>query len=155
MRDIRRSSPTAGRGRRGNALVEFAVGSGVLMAGFTGAFQFGYSFLQYNKLEAAVSRGARYASLVPYDSLSTTPSAAFQTAVQNMVVYGSPTAGTTPVLKDLTTSNVNLTVGFTNGVPDTMTVNITGFSINAIFATTSLTNKPRVTFSYQGIWSPI
>ncbi len=141
--------------RRGNAMIEFAIGSGVLLAAFTGTFQFGYTFLQYNNLQNAVARGARYASLVPYDSATSTPSTAFKTAVQNMVLYGSPTAGSTPVLTGLTSSNVNLTVTFTNGVPAVMTVSISGYTIDSIFAKTTLTTKPQVAYAYQGIWSPI
>src|SRR5690242_8477505 len=95
------------RNRKGSVMVEFAIGAGVLLSAFTGTFQFGYTFLQYNNLENAVARAARYASLVPYDSASTTPSTAFRTAVQNMVLYGTPTAGSTPVLPNLATSNVN------------------------------------------------
>src|SRR5205823_9679719 len=102
-----------------------------------------------------VARGARYASLVPYDSATTAPSGTFQTAVQNMVLYGSPTAGTSPVLSGLTTGNVNLTVTFTNQVPSAMTVSISGYAINSIFATATLTKKPQVTYAYQGIWSPV
>ena len=143
------------RNRDGNVLVEFAIGSGVLVAAFTGTFQFGYTFLQYNNLENAVIRGARYASLVPYDSATTTASSSFQTAVKNMVLYGTPTAGTTPVLPGLATGNVNLTVTFTSGIPSAMTVSISGYTINSVFATTTLTNKPKVTYTYQGIWSPI
>lgn len=136
-------------------MLEFAIGSGLLVAAFTGTFQFGYNFLQYNNLENAVARGARYASLAPYDSATTTPSAAFRTAVQNMVLYGSPSAGASPVLSGLTVSNINVTVTFTNAVPSAVMVSITGYTINSIFATATLTNKPQVTFSYQGIWSPI
>jgi hypothetical protein len=55
----------------------------------------------------------------------------------------------------LTTGNVNFTVTFANGVPSIMTVSITGYTINSIFATTTLTNKPQVQYTYQGIWSPI
>ena len=84
-----------GRGRRGSAFVEFAVGSGVLMAVFSGTFEMGYSFIQYNRLETAVEEGARYGSLVPYDSATQTPSASYLSAVRNMVLYGSPTGGTT------------------------------------------------------------
>ena len=141
--------------RRGNVMIEFAIGSGVLLAAFTGTFQFGYTFLQYNNLQNAVARGARYASLVPYDSPTTVPSAAFQTAVQNMVLYGSPTVGTTPVLAGLTAGNANLTVTFTDGIPSAMTVFISGYTINSVFATTTLTTKPQVTYAYQGIWSPV
>jgi Flp pilus assembly protein TadG len=143
------------RDRAGNILVEFALGSGILVMAFVGTFQFGYTFLQYNNLENAVARGARYASLIPYDSTTTTPSAAFSSAVKNMVLYGSSTAGTSPALPGLTATNVNLTVTFTNEVPSAMTVSISGYSINSIVATATLTNKPRVTYAYQGIWTPI
>ena len=143
------------RNRRGNIMVEFAIGVGVLLAAFTGTFQFGYTFLQYNNLQNAVARGARYASLVPYDSANATPSVAFKTAVQNMVLYGTPAAGSAPVLPGLATGNVNLTVTFTNGIPALMTVSISGYTIDSIFAKSTLTSKPEVSYAYQGIWSPI
>jgi Flp pilus assembly protein TadG len=140
--------------RSGNAMIEFALGSGILMAAFVGTFQFGYTFLLYNNLQNAVVRGAQYAALVPYDSATSTPSDSFNSAVKNMVLYGSPTAGTSPVLPGLTTGNVNFIVTFTNGVPITMTVSITGYTISPIFTTYTLTNKPQATYAYQGIWSP-
>jgi len=143
------------RNRKGSALVEFAIGSTVLVAVFTGTFQFGYTFLQYNNLENAAARGARYAAVATYDSATTTPSAAFQTAVQNMVLYGSTTAGASPVLPGLAASNVNLTVTFSNGIPSAMTVAITGYTINSVFTNFTLTNKPQVSCPYLGIWSPI
>jgi Flp pilus assembly protein TadG len=136
-------------------MLEFTIGAGVLVAVFAGTFQFGYTFLQYNNLENAVARGARYASLVPYDSPTTAPSAAFQTAVQNMVLYGNPTAGGAPVLSGLTAGNVILTVTFTNQVPSAMTVLINGYTIDSLFATTTLAKKPQVTYAYQGIWAPV
>src|SRR5258708_5447726 len=98
------------RNARGVAIVEFAIGSGGLLATFSGTFGVGYSLIQYNKLEMAVAQGARYASIVPYDSATATPSAAFSSAVKNMVLYGSPVAGTSPVLSGLGTGNVNLTI---------------------------------------------
>ena len=144
-----------GRNREGSVMLEFAIGSGVLIAAFTGTFQFGYSFLQYNNLENAVARGARYASLIPYDSATQISSDAFRTKVQNMVLYGSPLGGTTPVLPGLKAANVILTPGaFTLGVPTTMTVSISGYTINAVVGTATV-NKPKVTYTYQGIWSPI
>ncbi|MBI3210785.1 MAG: pilus assembly protein [Candidatus Solibacter usitatus] len=145
------------RDRGGNALLEFALGSGVLISAFTGTFQFGYTFLQYNNLENAVTRGARYASMIPYDSANATPSAAFQTAVANMVLYGSPTAppAAVPVLPSLASSNVRLTVTFAGGVPSAMTVAIDGYALDSVFAIVTCTNKPQVTFAYQGIWQPI
>jgi Flp pilus assembly protein TadG len=143
------------RDRDGSAMIELAIGSGLLVAAFTGTFQFGYTFFEYNNLENAVNRAAHYAALIPYDSPNSTPSTAFKTAVQNMVLYGQPTAGTSPVLPGLTTANVNFTVTFANNIPSKMTVSITGYSISSLFATTTLTNKPQVTFTYQGVWEPI
>jgi Flp pilus assembly protein TadG len=141
------------RGRKGSVMLEFAAGSGLLLAAFAGTFQFGYTFYLYNSLATAVNDGAHYAALRTYDSSSSTPSNTFQTAVQNMVVYGSPAGGTTPIAPGLTTSNVTLTVTFTNSVPTAMTVAITGYQIDAIFAQNTF-NKPQFTYPYQGIYSP-
>jgi Flp pilus assembly protein TadG len=146
-------------------MVEFAIGSSLLIAAFAGTFQFGYTFLQYNNLENAVIRGARYASLIGYNSATDTPASDFQTAVQNMVLYGSPTAGTTPVVPGLATSNISVTAcgistvcpSYTSvlGIPQEITVSITGFTLNAVFSSFSLNGKPSATFTYQGIWEPL
>lgn len=141
--------------RSGNAMLEFSLGAGLLVAAFTGTFQFGYTFLQYNQLQNATARAARYASLAPYDSITATPSVAFLSAVQNMVLYGDPAGGATPVLPRLTAANVQLTVTFTNNIPSAMTVSITGYSVDAVFAVTNFNMKPKVTYAYQGIWSPV
>lgn len=148
-------APRLRRHRSGMAIVEFAVGSGVLLATFSGTFGVGYSLIQYNKLEMAVAQGARYASIVPYDSATATPSAGFSSAVKNMVLYGSPVAGTSPVLSGLTTGNVNLTVTFANGIPSSMQVSISGYTINALFDTYTLSGKSQVTYPYQGVWAPV
>jgi len=144
-----------GRDTSGSIMLEFALGSGVLIAAFTGTFQFGYTFLQYNNLRNAAVRGARYASLAPYDSLTSTPSAAFQTAITNVVLYGDPGGGTSPVLPRLTAANVQLTVTFANDVPSSVTVSITGYSVDAIFSSFTFNMKPQVTYTYQGIWTPV
>ena len=154
MKRPREKARLAGN-RDGNAMLEFAMGSSLLVMAFVGTFQFGYTFLQYNSLQNAVTRGARYASLLPYDSTTTSPSTGFQTAVKNMVLYGSKTAGATPALPGLTTANVNLTVTFANGVPSAMKVSVSGYVINSIFTTSTLTNKPQITYAYQGLWQPI
>jgi Flp pilus assembly protein TadG len=142
------------KNRRGNAMVEFALGSGILMAAFTGTFQYGYIFYRYNTLENAVHTGARWAALGAYDSATTTPSSAYATKVKNLVVYGATTGGTNPVLPGLTTDNVTFTVNFTNGVPSVMEVKIVNYTISAVFGTMNCNNKPIVRYQYQGIWAP-
>ena len=147
---------------RGSAMVEFAIGSGVLVTIFTGTFQFGYTFLQYNTLENAVAEAAHYGSLQQYFSTSPTPTTAYSTAVKNMVVYGSPTAGTTPLLNGLSTSNVSVTItpgaGYNNGsgqfTPAAVTVAISSYTINGFFSTQTVTNKPQVTYAYTGLYQP-
>ncbi len=142
------------RKRAGIAVVEFTLGSGVLLAAFSGTFAIGYAVIQYDRLETAVAQAARYASLVPYDSASATPSTAFVAAVQNMVLYGNPAGGVSPVVTGLTARNVSLKVTFDNGVPGSMQVFITGYTINGLFGDFKLTGKPQATYQYQGVWAP-
>lgn len=143
------------RQRAGSSILEFAIGSGLLVAAGTATFQYGYIFYQYNALKNAVSTGARWAAMAGYDSATTTPSTAFTNRVKNMVVYGDPAGGTTPVVPNLTTANVQLEVQFANSVPVAMTVAISNYSINGIFGSMNCDDKPVVRYAYQGIWAPV
>ena len=146
--------------QRGTALIEFALSFFLIFTIFSGIFQFAYSFYVYNGLVAAVREGARYAAIKPYDSTTTTPSGAFLSAVQNMVVYGdpSPANGAAPVVPGLQTNNVALTVtgGGTGTLtaPSLMTVSISGYAVNAVFGTWTITGKPSCSFPYTGILTP-
>jgi len=148
------------RNQRGEALIEFALSFFLIFAIFSGIFQFAYTFYVYNSLVNAVREGARYASLKPYDSTTTTPSPAFQTAVQNLVVYGdaAPLSGAKAVVPGLTTAKVAVTVvGGGTGTLTTlslMTVSINGFQIDAVFGTLNLNGKPTASFPYTGIITP-
>ena len=138
-------------------MVEFAIGSSVLIAVFTGTFQFGYMFYQYNTLVNAIEQAARYGSLLQYSSTSTTPTSSFSTQVKNMAVYGTPSAGTTPLLSGLSTSNIDVTITAgpgTNFTPAKVTVTLNSFTLNGFFATQALTNKPSVTYNYLGFYQP-
>jgi len=141
---------------KGSIFIEFALSFLVLFSIFTGTFEFGYAFYAYNTLVNAVREGARYASLKPYDSASSTPSTAFQTGVQNMVVYANPNPpnGATPILRGLSTSNVNLSVLANGSAPLQMTVSISNFSIDAVFGTVTLNGNPSESFPYLGIPTP-
>ena len=141
---------------KGSIFVEFALTFLVLFAVFTGAFEFGYAFYAYNTLVNAVREGARYASMKPYDSATSTPSTAFSTAVQNMVVYSNPNPaqGAAPILAGLSTSNVNVAVISNGAQPLQMTVSISNVSLDAVFGTITLSSKPSVSFPYLGIPTP-
>lgn len=148
-------SPRRGT-QRGHAIVELSLAMPFLVALLLGVWQFGYAFYNYAKLEQAVRTGARYASVALYDSATSTPSADFQTAVQNMVVYGtpSPVAGTSAIAPNLSTSNVALTVTFASKVPTAMTVAITNYKLPACFGNVTLINKPAAWFPYMGTFGP-
>jgi Flp pilus assembly protein TadG len=144
------------RAQRGNVLVEFTLSLTLLTTLFTGAWQFGYSYYIYAELEQAVRNGARYASLQKYDSATSTPTPAFLSAVQNVVVYGDPAApaGSTPAAPGLTTGNVGLTVSFAGGVPTGMTVAVNNYRMPAVFNQITLINKPTTWFPYVGTFGP-
>ena len=139
---------------KGNAMVEFALSVPMLVFCFLGCFQFGYYFYIYNRLESTVRAGARYAALRAYDSNSSAPTSSFQTAVQNYVVYASPSGGTEPVVPGLTTSQVTLTVTMSSNVPSQMTVAINGYQLSGMFSSWTMTSKPVATFRYEGRWAP-
>lgn len=140
--------------RRGNAMIEFALSAGVLLPVFAGTFQFGYTFFVYNNLESAVRGGARYASLLSYDSSTSTPSTSYSNAVKNMVVYGNSAGTGSPVVSGLGVANVEVLPTMAGSVPKTITVHITGFTVDAIFGSTTFTSKPSTTFPYTGTPAP-
>jgi Flp pilus assembly protein TadG len=146
--------PSVRRNRKrqsGSVILEFALGSGILVAAFTGTFEFGYALYVYNNLQTAVNNGAKYAALRAYEPTTTTPEDCFKTAVRDMVVYGDPTGtNKTPVAPGLAPANVFLNVTFTNGVPSAMNVGIANYTINAAVATIALVNKPQATYPYLG-----
>lgn len=148
--------------RRGNTLVEFAVSSGLLVALFTGTFQFGYAFYIYNNMITAVRDGARYASVAPMtksSSSNSTPTA-FRDAVRNMVVYGkaSPTlTGSnvdSPLVPNLTVNNVDVVVTFQNVSgnynPRQVQVRIINYNVDSVFRTFTFNGKPTLTMPYLG-----
>ncbi len=136
---------TRKRSERGNAILEFALGFSVLWALFSGVYQFGYTFYVYNQLMTSVTNAAALGSKMTYDTANTST---YTTAVTNMVLYGSTTAGTKVIIPGLTSSNV--TVSPTpSAIPTTVTVSITNFTVNSIFKSFTF-NKPRVTMPYMG-----
>jgi Flp pilus assembly protein TadG len=130
-------------------MLEFALGFFMLWAIFAGVYQIGYCFYVYNALLTSVSNAAELGSKLAYDTSDN--GSAYTTALKNMVLYGDETAGTKVIVPNLTAANVSVTVNVDSaGMPDDVTVAITGYSIDALFQKYSLTNKPRVTTLYYG-----
>jgi Flp pilus assembly protein TadG len=144
-----------GRRRKGHSMVEFAIAAGVLIPVFAGTFQFGYSMYTYNLLVSAAGSGARYASARTYRVASgTTDVNKGKAAIRNMVVYGKPSGGTAPVVRGLTTANVDVTYTYSNNIPSAVRVSIINFQVNTLFKTYTFSDKPALTFPYYGRYAP-
>lgn len=105
------------RSERGSTLVEFAIGATVFLTVMFAVLEFGRALWVHNALADAARRGARYAVIHPSTDYA---------AVKNVVVYGDPAGGSSPVVDNLTTSNVNIAYS--------------GFGLNDGSATVSITN---------------
>ena len=76
------------KNERGSTLVEFAIGVTVFVTAMFAVLEFGRALWVHNALSDAARRGARYAVLHSSGSAE---------EVKNVVVYGDPAGGTTPV----------------------------------------------------------
>jgi Flp pilus assembly protein TadG len=138
----------AKKSERGNAVLEFALGWSVLWLIFSGVYQFGYSFYVYNQLMTSVANAAELGSKMSYDTGDPTT---FTTALQNMVLYGDTTTGTTPLVKDLVAGNVNIAVTTdAAGIPRDITITIVNFKLDGLFQSFTINGKPRATTLYFG-----
>src|SRR5690242_18757093 len=108
--------PSANRlgSRRGNALVEFALASFILIPMFFGAFQFGYTFYVYNLLCSQIRAAARYGSIRTFNAGNNSSITAFSTAVKNVVLYGNPDGSGTLIEPGITAANVEVLLLGTN-----------------------------------------
>jgi Flp pilus assembly protein TadG len=137
--------------QRGNAAIEFALSSLLMTTICFAVFQFGYSMYIYNRLTSSVRAAARYAAVASYTSSTSTPTAAYSTAVKNVAVYGSPTTSSgTALVPGLAPANIDIAVTMSGGVARQVTVKVVNYSVNVVFATIRFTGKPLVAFAYNG-----
>ena len=146
------------RDERGLQLVEAAIVIPIFLILFAATAEFGRFFYEYTTLAKAVRGGARYLSSVPL-----TPEE--KTAAQNMVVYGNTTATGTPVLSGLDPSHVEITQSDDTTLPDTITLEVNGYTYEPIFdlglltategLSLSIDVSPSVTMRFLGPVPPI
>ncbi len=143
--------------RRGNAMVEFALASTILIPVFIGTFQFGYTFYVYNLLSTQIRAGARYGSVRAFRCADTTSIAKFKTAVANMVRFGNPDGTGTLIEPGMNASQLDVEIKDKNGVdadathiPAYVTVSTTSYSVDAVFKTFIFTGNPFMRFQYVG-----
>lgn len=113
------------KSEEGKTLLEFAITGTVFLLVLFGVIEFGRLFWTHNALRDAARRGVRYAAIRRND-------AAGQLAVKNMVVYGDPAGGTSPLVNGLTTSNVAIEYVNYDGVQlsSRATVKISNYQFN-------------------------
>ena len=148
--------------QRGNAMIEFALASLILIPVFANTFQFGFTFYQYLRLEEAVRNAARYGGSRTFNAGSANSISAFRTAVKQMAVYGDPEASSgTALVPNLALNHVNVTVVNESGTaasasvnPRKVTVSVSGLQVNGIFGTVTLSGRPYVEFPYFGQYLP-
>jgi len=142
---------------RGNALIEFALAVGILVAVMAGVFQYGYTFYVYNQLQTSIRAATRYGATRTYTARSTSCIDAVVDSVQNVAVYGSPVMddATTPIVRGLTKQQIAVDYHpDAKGVPAYLTVNVSNFTVDAIFTTFTFNGKPFASMPYVGRYAP-
>lgn len=127
-----RCRPARRAAQRGVAAIEFALLATLLLTLMLGAAEFGRALYQYN----TVVKNTR--SAVRYLSAHAPGNSAAGTAAANLAVYGTTTAGNTPLVPGLSTSLVsvkdatnhsqNALVETGRGVIDLVTVTVSGLT---------------------------
>ena len=118
------------RDERGTQLVELAIVIPVAVLLLASVAEFGRFFYTYTTLSKATRAGARYL-------ISQTPGKK-DAAAQNLVVYGSTTGGTKPVVDKLGTANVKVIY---DSAAKTTTVRIENYIYEPIFDLGKLTKN--------------
>ena len=111
------------KNERGTTLVEFAIGATVFLIAMFAVIEFGRLLWTHNALADAARRGARYA---------VNHKASDVAAVKNVVVYGNPAGGATPLVNNLTTANVQVDYPSFGVGAGTASVRIEGYQFNFI-----------------------
>jgi Flp pilus assembly protein TadG len=116
---------------RGTAMVEFALTAAFFLMMIMAIVSGGHLFFTHNALVESTRRGARYAAnQAKPGTLCDDPATA---AVKNMVLYGTPTAGTTPLVNNLQASNITVCYSADYGVAKG-TVSVKIINYNYTFA---------------------
>jgi len=107
---------------RGASLLEFAIAATVFLTVLFAIVEFGRALWVHNALSDAARRGARYAVMHKASDIED---------VKKIVVYGDLTS-TTPILENLSTSNVTVTYNAFNLDSGTASVSVQGYQFQPI-----------------------
>jgi Flp pilus assembly protein TadG len=131
-----------GRNERGVQLAELAIVLPVLLILFGATAEFGRYFYEYTTLAKATRNGTRYLITANVNTIE-------KDKARKLVVFGN-TAGTgAPLIEGLTVDHVIVTARnsedevVTEGVPKTITVEISGFKHKSLFDLGGLIKKDK------------
>ena len=106
------------KNERGTTLVEFSIAAAVFLLTMFAVLEFGRALWVHNALTDAARRGARYAVLHKASDIAD---------VKKVVVYGNPAGGTTPIVDNLGTPNVDVSYSAFGLDAGTVSVSITNY----------------------------
>jgi Flp pilus assembly protein TadG len=140
------------RNERGMQLAELAIVLPLFLVLFGATAEFGRFFYEYSTLSKAARAGSRYLATAAV-------SADEDLAAKNIVIYGNPEGKGSPVVKGLTTANVQIIrTPDDTSLPDTVKVQIVNYKYQPIFDLGKMTKssslslnvdvKPSVTMRY-------
>jgi Flp pilus assembly protein TadG len=142
---------TQNHSERGTAIVEFTITAAFFLMMIVAIISGGHLFFTHNALVESTRRGARYASLLakPASEACVNNSTTVD-PVKNMVLYGTPTVGTTTLVNNLQASNVTVCYSSDYGVAKgTVSVKIENY--NYTFAVAGrVINMPAYQTTVQG-----
>ena len=129
------------RDERGIHLVELAIVLPIFILLFGATAEFGRYFYEYTTLAKSARVGARYLATAAVNSTE-------DTNAKNIVVYGNSAGTGNPILSGLSTTNVTITrSGGVPVLPQTVTVQITGFKHQPVFDLGAITSTPTLSMN--------
>jgi Flp pilus assembly protein TadG len=121
---------TKNHSERGTAIVEFTITAAFFLMIIMAIISGGHLFFTHNALVESTRRGARYAATLAKPATEACQNnSTTVTPVKNMVLYGTPTLGTTTLVNNLQASNVTVCYSSDYGVAQgTVSVKIEGYN---------------------------
>ena len=129
---------------RGTAIVEFAITAAFFLMMIMAIVSGGHLFFTHNAMVESTRRGARYAATqCKPDLVGCAGSDTSLERVKNVVLYGTPTAGSVPLVNNLTPANIRVDYSSDFGVAQGMvTVKIINYSYTFAVAATVINMPP-------------
>jgi Flp pilus assembly protein TadG len=121
---------TKNHSERGTAIVEFALTAAFFLMMIMAIISGGHLFFTHNAMVESTRRGARYAATQCKPNLAgCVNSGTSVDRVKNVVLYGTPTAGTAPLVNNLTPANIQVDYSSDFGVAQgTVSVKIVNYN---------------------------